>query len=168
MCFLYQIILHGNSSLVCVFHSKAVRDVIWIVKSVCIFVKHSQEKYVFDLYVLMELYGQFFFTRENYNFDSNWNVLGINCLRKRTTLPFDFLHLFMVCLVRKPLLYDTQNSEVSTAHAYNKYKTKRQTKMKQRHQSHISYQSTYPCTWKVEVCAQTIKHGFHLALTSGN
>ena len=55
----------------CVFHSKAVRDVIWIVKSVCISVNHSQEKYVFDLYVLMELYGQFFFTRENYNFDSN-------------------------------------------------------------------------------------------------
>ena len=46
-----------------------------------------------------------------------------------------YVSIFLTRLwyVRKPLLFDTQNPEISgfsTAHAY-KYKTKRQTKMKQ-------------------------------------
>ena len=57
---------------------------------------------------------------------------GEICLRNRTTIRLDFLtHLWSV---RKLLLFDTQNPEISgfsTARAY-KYKTKRQAKMKRR------------------------------------
>ena len=59
------------------------------------------------------------------------------------------------------LLFDTQNPEISgfsTAHAY-KYKNKRQAKLKQKQQKNdiFVYQSPgYPCTRKVEVCAQTL------------
>ena len=54
------------------------------------------------------------------------------CLCYRTALRFDFLRLWSV---RKSLISDTQNPEISgfsIAHAY-KYKTKRQEKMNRRH-----------------------------------
>ena len=60
--------------------------------------------------------------------NGNSSRLNFLCLRNKTTLRFDFLHLFMVCAQT----FDTQNpgiSGFSTAHAH-KYKTKRQAKIK--------------------------------------
>ena len=55
------------------------------------------------------------------------------CLGNITTLRFDFLHSFRYWY-GNPLLFETQNPEISgfsTAHVY-KYKTKQQAKMKRK------------------------------------
>ena len=77
---------------------------------------------------------------------SCWSRMWLVCVTEQHYVSTFFTRLWRV---HKPLLFDTQNPEISgfsTAHAY-KYKTKRQAKMKRRHRKMtfvlISHQSTH-------------------------